>query len=227
MEFGNEKPEAVFARKAFEISYALVRLAESVPADQFAGFLKAIGLDVLHTVTYEKYDQSLKNLRSAEYFARLAGSIGVISSRNAELVGEEANTLYSAIAVHLDKIKAPHLELDSIFSLNPPSVLYTHLEERIINEEGEKEVLEIDSRITTQLSDKSISESGQNRQSAILEKIRQSGNCRMKDIQGIFPNISERTIRYDLQSLIEQGLIERIGQSGPSTYYRERVAQIV
>jgi hypothetical protein len=58
------------------------------------------------------------------------------------------------------------------------------------------------------------------RQSAILERIRQIGNCRMKDIQEILPNASERTLRYDLQTLVEQNLVDRIGSGGPSVFYR-------
>ena len=65
---------------------------------------------------------------------------------------------------------------------------------------------------------------------AIYELIRQfgkeSGNgCRMRDLQESFTGVSERTIRYDLEKLIEMGLIERAGQSGPSTFYR--VKQLV
>lgn len=60
------------------------------------------------------------------------------------------------------------------------------------------------------------------RQSAILDKIRQSGNCRLKDIQEMLLDCSERTIRYDLQTLAERGLIERIGVGGPSVFYRIR-----
>jgi len=61
------------------------------------------------------------------------------------------------------------------------------------------------------------------RQNIILERIRQSGNCRLKEIQDVLPNTSERTIRYDLQTLLEQGLIERIGNAGPSVFYRANV----
>jgi hypothetical protein len=60
------------------------------------------------------------------------------------------------------------------------------------------------------------------RQIAILDKIRQSGNCRMRDIQEILPDSSERTIRYDLESLMERRLIERMGNGGPSVSYRMR-----
>jgi DeoR/GlpR family transcriptional regulator of sugar metabolism len=59
---------------------------------------------------------------------------------------------------------------------------------------------------------------------AILDRIRQSGNCRLRDILEMLPDYSERTIRCDLQTLVEQGSMERIGADGPSVYYRIRQA---
>ncbi|MEK7554774.1 MAG: DeoR family transcriptional regulator [Patescibacteria group bacterium] len=63
------------------------------------------------------------------------------------------------------------------------------------------------------------------RQSAIADKIRKFGNktAQLKDIVAEFSNVSERTLRYDLERLCNQGVIERIGQGGPGTYYRARV----
>lgn len=66
------------------------------------------------------------------------------------------------------------------------------------------------------------------RQSAIIEKVRSlsvrdaSGNivgCRMKDLLATFPDVSERTIRNDLQRLLNKGVVERIGGGGASTAY--------
>lgn len=67
------------------------------------------------------------------------------------------------------------------------------------------------------------------RQSAILEKIKHSsaevnGNgfikgCRMKDLIAEFPDVSERTLRYDLQRLLQHGAIDRLGNGGPASYY--------
>lgn len=57
------------------------------------------------------------------------------------------------------------------------------------------------------------------RQATILERIRQNNNCRLKDVQEALPEASERTLRYDLQNLLGQGLIERSGNGGPATFY--------
>lgn len=67
------------------------------------------------------------------------------------------------------------------------------------------------------------------RQSAMADLIRQSGNlpggktgCQFRYIQESFPGVSERTIRYDLSRLMEEGMIERVGSGGPGSSYRLR-----
>lgn len=63
------------------------------------------------------------------------------------------------------------------------------------------------------------------RQSAIVERIRQSGNegIKLRAIIAEFPGVSERTLRYDFQKLCSQGILERIGPGGPASSYRVRV----
>lgn len=65
------------------------------------------------------------------------------------------------------------------------------------------------------------------RQSAIIDKIRSMTirgsdgelvGCRMKDLTAIFPEVSERTLRNDIQRLVNQGKIERHGAGGFSVY---------
>jgi hypothetical protein len=79
-----------------------------------------------------------------------------------------------------------------------------------------------DSVVSTQSGNPAIAIKPGNRQIAILDKIRQSGNCKLKEIQDILPDCSERTIRYDLEELIERNLVERIGAGGPAVSYRIR-----
>jgi hypothetical protein len=65
------------------------------------------------------------------------------------------------------------------------------------------------------------------RQEAILQFILQSGNCKFRDIfQGLqdkLQDVGERTVRYDLQDLIEQGKIEKFGTGGSNTFYRVKI----
>lgn len=64
------------------------------------------------------------------------------------------------------------------------------------------------------------SATGGDRLSVILDTIRESGYCRLRDLQEIFPEFSERTLRYDIEKLANQGVIERVGNGGPATFYR-------
>jgi len=60
------------------------------------------------------------------------------------------------------------------------------------------------------------------RQSTILDKIQEGGHFRLKDIHKLMPDLSERTLRYDLQRLVEDGFVERVGSGGPGSYYRAK-----
>ena len=57
------------------------------------------------------------------------------------------------------------------------------------------------------------------RQNLIADKIRQIGKVTVKEVTVQFPGVSERTLRYDLQKLCDQGVLERVGNSGPGTSY--------
>lgn len=60
------------------------------------------------------------------------------------------------------------------------------------------------------------------RQTAIINRIRQGNGsgCRLKDLISEFPDVSERTLRYDLQKLCDQGSVERVGNGGPASHYQ-------
>jgi DeoR-like helix-turn-helix domain len=65
----------------------------------------------------------------------------------------------------------------------------------------------------------SATPSGQIRQTLISEKIQQSGRINLRELATQLPTVSERTLRYDLQRLCDQGVVEKIGNSGPGTSY--------
>jgi len=58
------------------------------------------------------------------------------------------------------------------------------------------------------------------RKSVFLDKIRYFEEFRLKDLEKMFPELSERTLRYYLSDLISLGFIEKIGVSGPNVLYR-------
>lgn len=53
-----------------------------------------------------------------------------------------------------------------------------------------------------------------------FEKLNTLEEFRLKDLESLFPDLSERTIRYYLSDLVNMGLVEKIGVSGPNVLYR-------
>ncbi len=146
---------------------------------------------------YLPYIEKLKNL------IHLGEVVGEIKSVNKVVLERELNNLHSAIADSL----ARDLEMDitSMFERKIEASIT-----RDAKEIKEKEPLLIEREIPPT-----------NRKSAVLQIIRQMPNgCRMKDLAANFPEVSERTLRNDIQLLAAEGLVERIGLQGPSSFFR-------
>jgi len=201
--------ERFILTKAYEVAYALFRLAANMSEKSFAESIKISGTALLTAAATEDYIAAERSLREMECLIKFGGDVGIIGSPNVDVMMREVYALDAAVAERKASIKTDEVNVAEIFS-KPEIAEHTAepaREESIVEPVREPAVRQ-------SVNDSAI------RQSAILERIRQSGNCRMKDIQDMLPNISERTIRYDLQPLIEQGLIERIGNAGPSVFYR-------
>jgi len=217
-----------FSKKAFEISYALFRIASVAHNRRLAGHLEERALNLLDATASGDYKRSKSMLDAVEYIVRLGVEIGTISDKTGSVILGEVRYLNSAIAEFDEPSKLPDIDIESIFSKDFQAELKVK-----INDGQKEEQMIAENSIDTEIEiDRGIGEpEGQQssfkmviRQSAIVDRIRQFGNCRLKDIQEILPDISERTIRYDLQKLAEQGLIERTGSGGPATYYKVKNA---
>lgn len=58
------------------------------------------------------------------------------------------------------------------------------------------------------------------RKGLILDLLKTRNLCHINDISNILPNVSRRTIRYDIQRMVDAGEIERLGTSGPNSFFR-------
>ncbi len=190
---------------------------------------------------------ALSSISSLDAMVRLAHSIYEIEPVNATILVRELNNLNSAIR-QFGKLDEKIPELESFFSVMPVSDKVSapvSFGNNIVSEESndssldayrapsvEKVSLEELSSPSGELKSNRENQSANIavRQSAILEKIK-SGNgstsspqvgSRLKDLLAAFPDVSERTIRYDIQKLCDGGTIERVGNGGPATYYKVR-----
>jgi len=241
-------------KKAYEVAYAIFRLSGNVSNRSIAGYLESHCLSLFDSAIYGNVNAASTEAKILEYYLRLGGDIGLIHQNNVEMLISEIGNLNSAIAEY-GNVAGKIEPLKLTFSGNAergikmtsdiqkkevtPEVVNKELE-AITNSEEAAEVAELQTE--RQASSRAVRQSSSRgytgqapqaviiRQSAILQRIRQSGNlpgrqagCRMKDIIEGFPGVSERTIRYDLERLVEDGFIERVGQGGPATSYRATV----
>ena len=228
-------------KKSYEVAYALCRIAEKIPEKHFADALTNEGIKILGFAAEEEYCKAEKALAAVEYFIKLGTGVCFIDFTNGEILLGEIALLNEMIAGLLNVPKAEPADLSGIFTpieKLTPSVILDKGVSPAIQDPGSSDISFLyknNPAIVKVESGNNPAKSGNensaeiveliksgNRQGAILEKIRQSGNCRIKDFQDLFPDCSERTLRYDLRSLTEQNLIEKIGTGGPAVFYKSR-----
>jgi len=206
--------------KTYEISYALFRVSSRFTERSLRNVFESQALALLKSAAMKDYSRVEKITVALEYLVQFGNDVGFIHKDNALVLGAELHTLTAILAEPDEAVAQAAVPLDDIFpKRTQPSPEVQRAEHR----EAVNQAVEV-AQEQVEEDETEITGNAAMRQSAILERMRQSGNCRLKDIQEIFPGTSERTIRYDLQSLLEQNLIERIGNGGPSVYYRVRQA---
>jgi len=196
-------------KKAFEVSYALFRVAAVSQSRQFAETLETNAVAIVNGAGAFAYQHIESILESIAYLLRFGAEAGIIHPRNADLLLQEMGNLDSLLKqVSEESTHLPEADIAGIFS-KPATTVKADIV-----------------RAKADLVAAKAMPSGERtntRQNQILERIRQSGNIKIGDLQESFPGISERTLRYDLEYLITTGLLERIG-AGKATSYKMRAA---
>ncbi len=205
-------------QKAQEISYALVRVAAYIRRQEFRQRIERLAFQLLEDISSGNLEIAIRTNTSLESLLNLGKSIYEIEPINAKIILGELASLNSAIRQIAGLEDLPDLE--NTFSRLPAVVAEKQesgfdQRSRILN----AAMPHLDNSMNGNTNGNGINATI--RQSAILEKIRQSENrqSQLKDILVAFPDVSERTMRYDLQKLCAQSLLERIGNGGPGGYY--------
>lgn len=183
---------------AHDISFAVFRVARVVKNMRLKTALEDAAVDLVANLSETVVDKLLTLIK-------LTASINEIKSLNAEVLERELNILSGML-------------INTAISAN-----------RIGNEK-EPDLAESFTRIR-QACLRSQEKSNGNialRQSAVLVFIRELPNgCRMRDLLTKFPEVSERTLRNDLQILTAEDKIERFGTvQGPFSYFRAKPKQV-
>jgi DeoR-like protein with HTH domain len=223
------------AKKAYEIAYALFRISAKIAESSIKEMVESKAIDLLVFVNAEEYDSAAKAVAAIDALVKFAVDLNLINIANGDILLREISIMHEVVIECLDK--SDEVDASKFFSKQKesvvkdvdrarPSVVMPRLAV-IPAEAGTQERKSLDpvfqrgDNVVQSGNPANVIKSG-NRQIAILDKIRQSGNCKLREIQDILPDCSERTIRYDLEDLIERNLVERVGAGGPAVAYRIR-----
>lgn len=196
MTLTNNSPE----EKAQEVAVMIIKAATYVRRKELKRRLEGLALRAAETVANQNMAEALAAVSSLISLIKIGKTIYEIEPINADLVLRELSDLTSAIKQFAEiktENRYPSISLN-MDQNNQDNEIGNGHSERNGNGNG----------ITATI-----------RQSAIMEKIRQFGKIALKEAIAVFPEVSERTLRYDLNKLCDQNTIERIGNGGPATYY--------
>ncbi|MBU4348177.1 DeoR family transcriptional regulator [Patescibacteria group bacterium] len=234
--------------KAREISYALNRVSFYIKRNNLRQKIENLSFEFLESVAISGEDPSdkqlslrvFKNISAIDVLVRIAHSLYEIEPVNANILIRELDSFNSAIrkfnnSASEDSSVEELPNLETMFS-SPPAVVENSA--NLERKQQDKNLATIDKQeeivekayMSAKNSSKAESGnntgngnnsaiSGQTRQTLISEKIRQSGKINLKELATQLPTVSERTLRYDLHRLCDQGTVEKIGNSGPGTSY--------
>ena len=211
------------AKKAYEIAYALFRVSAKVEEVSIKGRLESEAVNLLISANAGSYGNAANAVAAIEALVKFSIDLNLMSIANGDVLLREIAGMQEILIECLDK--SDEVDVTKFFSPridvetdDTPAVRRRETEDRGPIMIPVKEAIVEKERSANPAG----SLKSGNRQIVILDRIRQNGNCKLKELQEILPDCSERTIRYDLEDLIERNLVERIGSGGPAVSYRIR-----
>ncbi len=236
----------ILKTKAREICYVLVKVSFYIKRSELRQRLEWLAFQLLEDTAFATVDagdkiglnQVLKNIAALDTLVRMGHSIYEIEPVNATILVRELDSFNSAIRQfgNLDQ-SLPNLETFFATSLSmvpdkSPVEIVKAPEQSLVAASQIQEMQSKDnfSSVASPAGNSNDYASGMKnmaiRQTAVVEKIKScpsASGCRLKDLTAEFPYVSERTLRYDLQRLAEQGIVQRFGNGGPASYYRMKL----
>jgi len=222
-------------KKAQEISFALIKISVYARRLEFRKRLEKLAFQLLEEVSRRNYEPVFRTSMALEGLIRFGSAIYEIEPVNSDILLQELAD-FNLLVKQMAEASLPDSNQVSDISLVFTSEKKTaqhnkkssHTESKISSTDSGSSIPILKKEKNSQDIVLKQSNGGEDnpaiRQSAIIEKIRQSGNIpiKLKALVSEFPKFSERTIRYDIQRLCNQGILERVGSGGPATYYKVR-----
>lgn len=216
-----------YEREAENICLVLIKTIASVRRSEMRQRIERLVFDLLDTSAMGNIEEKLIILARLERFLRFGIMIYEIEPMNGRHVIEDIEKLRQRISL-ADQFGNEFGNQGNPLPLSQKSVKTEQdapsKKSSPLKDTGQKEEKKSEGKNADHRNEEEEADNSAMRQSAIMDIIRQSGNKRIssKELIAAFPDISQRTLRYDLQKLCRQGIIVRIGEGGPNTAYEMR-----
>lgn len=203
-------------RKGQELCFALLRISAHIRRFELRRTIERLSYHLLENISYQNPEMTLSTIEAIRNFVVLGKNIYEIEPVNAKILERELERLGSDVRSLEGILDIPDLE--TMFSKSveikrsKPKTETNDSKEMPTNEEVKSGNPEVE-----------LLEDGSSeiRKEKIIQMISSSPEKRLplKDIVSAFPEVSDRTIRYDLKKLFLEGGVVRQGSGGPSNYY--------
>lgn len=212
-----------------KISLALIQVAVSSRRHDFRTRLEKLALDLLERVLLDRKEETIESINLAIGLVDFGKIIYEVEPLNALIIRKELSSLLDYVSektISLFDVDNHQFNLDNSESKNKANIKKnskTILRQNIKSlDSGDNTAKEDISASLPHVINNQVIENTAIRQDEIIEKIRQMNKpTQLKDLIALFPDISERTLRYDLTRACAEGRLERVG-SGPASFYKVR-----
>ncbi len=190
--------------KYFQITNAVYKAIEFFPEDPLKGKTKEKALEIMEGLVWvfgnpgpiasqkaQLTFQLLENIEVLKTYLRLAKSQGWLDKLN-----------FLILAKEYDRIKE---------ELEPAS----RIMQRAANETPDKPIKEVKAK---EGQKRVFSDQISERQQKIIEILEQQEKAQVADFKIVFPDISKRTLRRDLDDLLKRGMVIRAGEWNQIVY---------
>lgn len=242
-------------RKSQELCFALLRIAAHIRRYEMRKTLERLTYHLLENVSYQNAEMSLGTISAIRNFVILGKNIYEVEPVNAKILERELDVLSREIRLDggltriddLDSIFTKHIEI------NRPAESQKIVKQKRVVESKKtnnqqfipEEVIIDDFEINygeSEMDNAAMRQFGNDnaaignmeesnsamRQDKIFIMLSTAPEKRLalKELIAAFPEVSERTIRYDLKKLTEEGRVIRQGSGGPSSYYTAQMSAL-
>lgn len=206
--------------KAQELSFALIKVSGYIRRVGLRQSIENLTYRMLESVSFGSPEDAHPALLAIRQFVELGKNLYEIETNNSRILVREIDNLIFEIKKAGSTFA--DLNLESVFTQKLP----VNVNKRKVEKEAPSEIVIDESEIGNEAIE--LGKEGQlpmytanERQEKMLGMIKSAENRRLqlKDFIAGFPEVSERTLRYDLKNLCDAGKLVRGGEGGPGSFY--------